>query len=179
LTGGGKRPTGTRTYADEGLGVPFRIDARFRPGAPVAPSAAAALEGVRSACFVAGEEDGGRAVFSISAVDLEYATSSEWLDEQLPLHNAHLCRTAAERGWTIHRPWEPGTLTGAPAMRNDYETPERGEDEPAGHIQGLVAYRPGVTLQLLLGVHPPSDLGRKRAVMDVVAASLEFLAAGR
>jgi len=139
----------------------------------------AALGIVRSAYLTASDEDGGRAVLSLSVVGVEYVATAEWLDEQIPLHNRQAAEMAGRQSWTVYRFWERTTLAGLLAMRSAYEVPGKEEEEPAGQIQGLVAYGPEWTLQLLLGVYPPGALDRNRAVMDTVVATFELLPAGR
>ncbi len=122
----------TRLYSNGELGVRFAIDDSFADGPPLA--AAPDLPGnVRSAYLATRAAEGGRAVLSISRVEVGYDTSPQELAEQLVIHNRYAAHTAEQQGWTIHSPWKATMLAGYPAMRCDYVVPQPpGGGSPGG-----------------------------------------------
>jgi len=189
----------TRLYSNGELGVRFAIDDSFADAPPLA--AVPDLPGnVRSAYLAARAAGGGRAVLSISRVEVGYDTSPQELAEQLVIHNRYAAHTAEQQGWTIHSPWKATTLAGYPAMHCDYVVPQpageggatgegrapsagattgeataaTGGDSTPGHVQAWVAYVGGQTLQLMLGVDPPGDLTENRRLMERAMRSLEL-----
>ncbi|HMK91590.1 MAG TPA: hypothetical protein VK576_01195 [Thermoleophilia bacterium] len=176
-------------YENGELGVRFEIDGRFAPGPHL--EAPGGLPGnVRSAYLAAHGAAGGQAVLSISSIDVGSAMSPQELAEQLVIHNRYAAMTAERHGWTIHRPWEPTTVGGFIAMRNDYVAPgsslaDTGDpdideivaqrDTAPGHVQGYVVYAGERTFQIMLGVNPPGNLDSNRRVMDQAMGSLQFI----
>lgn len=194
----------TRLYSNAELGLRFEIDDSFSDGPPLVPSPD--LPGnVRAAYLTAPAGDGGRAILSISRVEVGYDTTPQELAEQLVIHNRYAAHTAQQQGWTIHSPWKATTLGGYPAMRCDYVVPESsageaatgagpatgappgeaptgdaatgaiGGDSVPGHVQAWVAYVGDHTLQLMLGVDPPGDLAANRRLMEQAMRSLELV----
>ena len=183
----------TRLCSNGELGVRFAIDDSFADGPPLA-AAPDLPANVRSAYLATRAGEGGRAVLSISRVEVGYATSPQELAEQLVIHNRYAAHTAEQQGWTIHSPWKATMLAGYPAMRCDYVVPQppgggapgggapgggatggtTGGDSTPGHVQAWVAYVGGQTLQLMLGVDPPGDLTENRRLMDQAMRSLEL-----
>ncbi len=121
----------TRIYENAGVGVRFEIDARFAPGSGSPPSPGLGLDNVRTACLAFIDAGGGSHVLSIAAVEVLSETSPLELADQLVIHNRYAALTARQEGWTIHRPWEPASVAGQLAMRNDYVVPRSARpDEP-------------------------------------------------
>ncbi len=172
---------GTRPYANAELGVRFRIDDSFADGPRLDPSPG--LPGNVSSAYLAARHPGGeQAVLSISRVEVGYDTSPQELAEQLVIHNRYAAHTAEQNGWTIHSPWKATMLAGYPAMHCDYVVPGAaqtgGEPSSPGHVQAWVAYAGRQTFQVTLGVNPPGDLTRNRAVADTVVRTFEITAPG-
>ena len=124
----GLKPAGTIwtvgkdfVYENAELGVRFEIDGRFAPGPRL--EAPGGLPGDVRTAWLAARGAAGQAVLSISSVQVGYELSPQELAEQLVIHNRYAALTAEQRGWTIHRPWEPTTVGGHLAMRNDYVAP--------------------------------------------------------
>jgi len=114
-------------YENDELGVRFEIDGRFAPGPRLeAPDDLAG--DVRSAYLATAVPEGAQAVLSISRVEVGYEMSPQELAEQLVIHNRYAALTAQREGWTIHRPWEPTTVGGHLAMRDDYVVPDAPSD---------------------------------------------------
>ena len=191
----------TRLYSNAELGLRFEIDDSFTDGPPLVPSPD--LPGnVRAAYLSAPAGQGGRAILSISRVEVGYATTPQELAEQLVIHNRYAAHTAQQQGLTIHSPWKATTLGGYPAMRCDYvvagdaageaagdaiggraptgesATGAIGGDSVPGHVQAWVAYVGHHTLQVMLGVDPPGDLAANRRLMEQAMRSLELVEPG-
>ena len=176
-----------RRYTNAELGVAFEIDDSFADGPRLDP--AGGLPGnVCAAYLVARESSGGQAVLSISRVEVGYDTSPQELAEQLVIHNRYAAHTAERNGWTIHSSWKAAMLAGHPAMHCDYVVPPAADPPEAdsapagaessgpGHVQAWVAYAGRQTYQVTLGVNPPGDLSRNRAVIDTVVRTFEISA---
>ena len=122
----------TRLYSNAELGVRFVIDDSFADGRrsrprPTCPATSGRPTSPRAAA------EGGRAVLSISRVEVGYDTSPQELAEQLVIHNRYAAHTAEQQGWTIHSPWKATMLAGYPAMRCDYVVPQPpGGGSPGG-----------------------------------------------
>ena len=174
-------------YENDDLGLRFEIDGRFAPGPGL--EAPDGLPGNVRTAYLAAHGAAGQAVLSISAVEAGYEMSPQELAEQLVIHNRYAALTAERHGWTIHRPWEPTTVGGYLAMRNDYVVPgsslaDTGNDElddivaqrdsAPGHVQGYVVYVGDRTFQIMLGVNPPGNLESNRRVMAKAIETLEF-----
>ena len=119
----------THLYSNAELGLRFEIDDSFTDGPPL-PVSSDLPGNVKAACLAA-PAGGGRAILSISRVEVGYDTSPQELAEQLVIHNRYAAHTARQQGWTIHSPWKATTLGGYPAMRCDYVVPEAPATEPA------------------------------------------------
>ena len=135
----------TRLYSNAELGLRFEIDESFADGPPLVPSPG--LPGNVRAAYLTAPAGGGRAILSISRVEVGYDTSPQELAEQLVIHNRYAAHTAEEQGWTLHSPWKAAMLAGCPAMRCDYVVPAPGEaaeaERGAGADQGAHGPGPG------------------------------------
>jgi hypothetical protein len=172
-------------YSDPELGVRFEIDDSFAPEPGREPPAGIPDE-VKSAYLVAPGPEDGQAVLSISRVSAGSETSPHELADHLLIHNRYAAHTAEQNGWTIHSPWKATLLAGYPAMHCDYVVPGSAvvsglpdavgaaPSAPAGHVQEWIAYAGRQTFQLMLGVDPPGDLARNRAIMDTIVRTFEI-----
>jgi hypothetical protein len=181
-------------YSDTELGVRFEIDDSFAPGldhespaaVPGRESPAAVPGDVKSVRLAAPGLAGGQAVLSINRVSATHETSPHEIADHLLIHNRYAAHTAEQNGWTIHSPWKAALLAGYPAMHCDYVVPGSAvvsgppdaagaaPTAPAGHVQEWIAYAGRQTFQLTLGVDPPGDLARNRAIMDTIVRTFEI-----
>lgn len=186
----------TFAFEDADVGVRFEIDARFAAGPRVEPAVTTAQAGaprpiaeVRTAYLTAALGADRHPVLSVSAVAVEYEMTREKLQGDLALHNERGAQIAAEKGWTLIRPWELAELGGSLAMRCEYVVPpparlrEHGEEGELElpvtplHLQSWIAYVGRWTYQVVLSSDSDRHLDNDRALMETVTRTFEFIAA--